>query len=98
MSSQISIKQTRLFERTVKKLNKQDKKALDSAIRQVATNPDSGQSKAGDLSEVQVYKFRFTNHQALLAYTYNDEEIILTLLAVGSHENFYRDLKHYLKG
>jgi mRNA-degrading endonuclease RelE of RelBE toxin-antitoxin system len=28
-----------------------------------------------------------------LAYTYDDEKIIVTLLAVGSHENFYRDLK-----
>ena len=97
MCSQIRIKQTPLFERTIKKLNKQDKKALDGAVRHVAQNPEAGQVKSGDLSEVQVYKFRFTNHQGLLAYTYIEEELVLTLLGVGSHENFYRDLKHYIK-
>lgn len=29
----------------------------------------------------------------LLAYTYNDGTITLTLFAFGPHENFYRDLK-----
>lgn len=29
----------------------------------------------------------------LLAYTYNDGTITLTLFAFGAHENFYRDLK-----
>jgi mRNA-degrading endonuclease YafQ of YafQ-DinJ toxin-antitoxin module len=33
------------------------------------------------------------NQLALLAYTYEDNRLILTLLALGSHENFYRDLK-----
>jgi len=30
---------------------------------------------------------------ALLAYEYDDASDTLTLLAFGSHENFYRDLK-----
>ena len=29
----------------------------------------------------------------LLAYTCHDQTITLTLLALGAHENFYRDLK-----
>lgn len=97
MCSQIRIKQTQLFERKIKKLSKQDKKALDDAVRHVAQNPEVGQVKSGDLSEVRVYKFRFTNQQSLLAYTYIEEELVLTLLGVGSHENFYRDLKNYMK-
>jgi len=28
-----------------------------------------------------------------LAYTYEEQTITLTLLALGTHENFYRDLK-----
>jgi mRNA-degrading endonuclease YafQ of YafQ-DinJ toxin-antitoxin module len=30
----------------------------------------------------------------LLAYTYEEEVVTLTLLALGSHENFYRNLKN----
>jgi len=30
----------------------------------------------------------------LIAYTFEEENIVLTFLAIGSHENFYRDLKN----
>jgi hypothetical protein len=33
------------------------------------------------------------NNEALIAYTYNPDTDTLTLLALGYHENFYRDLK-----
>jgi len=33
------------------------------------------------------------NKLALLAYEYDEVKDELTLLAFGSHENFYRDLK-----
>jgi len=29
----------------------------------------------------------------LLAYRFTEDELALTLLALGTHENFYRDLK-----
>jgi hypothetical protein len=49
--------------------------------------------KKGDLNGIRVYKFRMVNQLALLAYEYDDANDRLTLLAYGSHENFYRDLK-----
>ena len=49
--------------------------------------------KAGDLSGVSVYKFKMVKQLTLLAYKYEDQAITLTLLALGAHENFYRDLK-----
>jgi len=51
------------------------------------------QQKRGDLDFLQVYKFRMNNQLTLLAYSYEEEIITLTLLDVGSHENFYRDIK-----
>jgi len=36
------------------------------------------------------------NQLNLLAYSYEDEVLTLSLLALGSHENFYRDLKQSL--
>ncbi|MBU0801066.1 MAG: type II toxin-antitoxin system RelE/ParE family toxin, partial [Alphaproteobacteria bacterium] len=52
-----------------------------------------GEAKVGDLAGVSVYKFKMTGQLTLLAYSYAGETITLTLLAVGPHENFYRDLK-----
>ena len=83
---------TPTFERTVKKLHKQQKAALDDAVRIIASQPEAGESKVGDLAGVQVYKFRMGNLLCLLAYRVLDENT-LKLLMVGPHENFYRDLK-----
>ena len=48
---------TPTFERTVKKLHKQQKAALDGAVRAIANQPDIGESKVGDLAGVLVEQF-----------------------------------------
>ncbi len=89
----MDILQTPRFAKQVKKLKSNQKKALDEAVKTIAENPMLGIQKRGDLSFLRVYKFKMQQQQAWLAYSYDDEEIIITLLAVGAHENFYRDLK-----
>jgi len=66
---------------------------LDGAIKQIIKNPSIGELKKGDLNGVQVYKFKMVNQLTLLAYDFNADKKQLILLALGSHENFYRDLK-----
>ena len=83
---------TPTFVRAVKKLHKQQKVALDEAVRAIAKQPDVGDAKVGDLAGVQVYTFRMGTLLCLLAYRVLDENT-LKLLMVGPHENFYRDLK-----
>lgn len=83
---------TPTFERAVKKLHKQQKTALDEAVRAIVGQPEAGETKAGDLADVQIYKLRMGNLLCLLAYRVLDENT-LKLLMVGPHENFYRDLK-----
>jgi mRNA-degrading endonuclease RelE of RelBE toxin-antitoxin system len=83
---------TPTFERAVKKLHRQQKAALDEAVRVIASQPEAGETKVGDLAGVRVYKFRMGALPCLLAYRVLDENAI-KLLMVGPHENFYRDLK-----
>lgn len=83
---------TPTFERTVKRLHKQQKAALDEAVRTIARQPEAGEAKVGDLAGVRVYKFRMGGLLCLLAYRVLDENT-LKLLMVGPHENFYPDLK-----
>lgn len=45
---------TPTFERTVKKLHRQQKIALDQAVRAVASQPELGEAKVGDLTGVRV--------------------------------------------
>jgi mRNA-degrading endonuclease RelE of RelBE toxin-antitoxin system len=83
---------TPTFQRTVKKLHPQQKTVLDEAVRTIASQPEVGEIKVGDLVGVQVFKFRIGDLQCLLAYRLLDENT-LKLLMVGPHENFYRYLK-----
>jgi len=89
----MNIVQTTTFSRTVKKLHKNQKADLDKAVKAIVDNPDIGEPKAGDLVGISVYKFKMVGQLTLLAYKYEDQTITLTLLALGTHENFYRDLK-----
>ena len=56
-------------------------------------DPLIGDQKSGDLNGIRVYKFKMVNQLRLLAYSYEDDVLTLTLIALGSQENFYRDLK-----
>ena len=89
----IAVFQTAVFLRTKKKLNNNQIKDLDKAVRQIVEDPRIGQKKAGDLSDVWVYKFRIAKQENLLAYQWDESRRIL--IALGVHENFYRDLKNF---
>lgn len=89
----MNITQTSHFRKTVKKLHKNQKKDLDEAVKAIVEYPNIGDEKVGNLSGISVYKFKMVKQLTLLAYKYENETITLTLLALGTHENFYRDLK-----
>lgn len=89
----MKILQSNLFIKTVKKLHKSEKELLDEAIKTLIAQPELGDLKTGDLNGVRVYKFKVNINQMLLAYRYQKETLVLMLLAYGTHENFYRDLK-----
>lgn len=93
MTTNLKIKQTSLFKKVVKKLPKENKCRLDEEIKKLAKNPTLGVQKKGDLDFLRVHKFKISNQQYLLGYTYHEEEVVLTLLKFGVHENFYRDIR-----
>jgi len=82
------------FLKFLKRLSNNEKKDLDEAVRAVAKDVNIGEMKKGDLNGVKVYKFHMVKKLTLLAYEYDGANDKLTLLACGSHENFYRDLKN----
>ncbi|WP_212111498.1 type II toxin-antitoxin system RelE/ParE family toxin [Bartonella queenslandensis] len=89
----MQVLQTNSFKKAVKKLHANQKEDLDQAVRDIISDPTLGDAKIGDLAGIFVHKFKMAKQLTLLAYSYEDQTITLTLLALGSHENFYRDLK-----
>ena len=91
----MKIFQSRSFERKVKRFSKREKKKLDEEIQKILNNPSIGSEKKGDLRGVFVHKFKIQTNQYLLAYRFFGEN--LELIMIGPHENYYRDLKSYLR-
>jgi len=91
----MKIVQSRIFEQKVNKLNARQKAQLDEAIRIILKNPASGEQKKGDLKLVFVYKFYINRTLYLLAYSFTQE--LFELIMFGPHENYYSNLKKYLK-
>jgi mRNA-degrading endonuclease RelE of RelBE toxin-antitoxin system len=91
----MKIYQSRIFEKKVKKMSKAEKDALDREVKNIAENPNVGEEKKGDLKGVFVHKFKLKTNLFLLSY--RKIGVDLELIMIGSHENYYRDLKSYLK-
>lgn len=85
--------QTPRFSRLYKKLGKRQLSALHEAMDLVLKNPQSGQRKVGDLSELYVFKYKLGSEEWLLGYTLHTSKKIIAWHAIGHHENFYRDVK-----
>ncbi|SDU67318.1 type II toxin-antitoxin system RelE/ParE family toxin [Desulfobacula phenolica] len=91
----MKILQSRSFERKVKKFSKQDKVILDEQIQIIVEKPSIGEEKKGDLRGVHVHKFKIKTILYLLSYRFMGDN--LELIMIGPHQNYYRDLKNYLK-
>ena len=91
----MKIYQSRSFENIIKKFSKQEKAILDDEIGKIIKNPLIGEEKKGDLRQIHVFKFKIKSIQYLLSYRLIKDG--LELIMIGPHENYYREVKSYLK-
>jgi len=90
----VELIQTNRFKKAYKKLYPNQLGAVNKAIETVIKNPDIGEQKKGSLSWLRVYKFKVLGQLTLLGYHIEKTgKIVLTLVNIGSHENFYRDIE-----
>ena len=90
----MKVVQTSTFKHQAKKLYVNQKVILDKAIQQILLSPEIGETKKGKLIGIRVYKFQMINQLTLLAYEISSDRMQLILLAIGSHENFYKNLEN----
>ncbi|MDE2059146.1 MAG: type II toxin-antitoxin system RelE/ParE family toxin [candidate division NC10 bacterium] len=82
-----------LFHRRKKKASRSLQEAIDAAVRMILTDPLIGTPKVGALKGVRVFKLIHEGLEYLVAYRSAVRERQIRFLAVGPHENFYRDLQ-----
>lgn len=83
----------------IKKLkDKKLKKAFQNAVDEICRDYTVGQAKTGDLSGVYGYDIYYNKTNYELAYTveYVNDTVIIVIMA-GTRENFYDELKKYMK-
>ncbi|MBC2770632.1 type II toxin-antitoxin system RelE/ParE family toxin [Pusillimonas sp. 7-48] len=90
----------RPFMQYVKKAPRPLQLVIADEIERISDAPETGQLKAGDLAGMRVHKFRFNRQEFLLAYEWQCDPQAggdLIFYQIGPHENFYDDLKRYLR-
>jgi hypothetical protein len=88
------------FAQFVKKQSKPFQAAIEDEVLLICEKPELGELKVGDLAGIRVYKFKFNRQEYLIAYSRHAETIEILLIdfyKIGTHENFYTELKKYLK-
>lgn len=91
------------FIRFVKKAHKPLQLAIEDVVEEICETPQIGEAKLGDLSGIRVHKFNRMEY--LVAYRSPDpsteglplELLVIDFYQIGSHENFYDELKRYLR-
>ena len=92
----------RPFAQYVKKTHKPLQLAIEDEVGVVCDDPDIGELKVGDLAGIRVHKFRFSRQEYLIAYRAPKDDVpveflVIDFYQVGAHENFYAELKQYLR-
>lgn len=91
----------RPFAQFVKKQSKPFQAVIEDEVRFICENPETGEAKIGDLAGIRVHKFKFNRQEYLIAYSQSVDETVQILMIdfykIGSHENFYSELKKYLQ-
>ena len=85
------------YNQTKKKLPEVLRSELNRQKNLIAENPLLGIPKKGELRGIYVHKFNLLGQEYLLAYMLDHKAKAIIFLAIGGHENFYRDLARYLK-
>lgn len=77
-----------------KKLLKKYKEAIDA----IAEDYTVGEAKTGDLSGIYCYDvfYNKTNYEIAYRVEYIEDEVVVVIMA-GTRENFYKELKNYMK-
>ncbi|MCM3761048.1 type II toxin-antitoxin system RelE/ParE family toxin [Alkalihalobacillus oceani] len=93
------IRFTAAAKRYLKKLKEKPlKDAFKDSLTALRENPYLGSPKQGDLAGVYGYDLKYKGNAYEIAYTiYETDGKLIVVVLAGTRENFYDELKRYLK-
>jgi hypothetical protein len=83
------------FRRFVKKQTRSFQLVIEDEAERILKDSEMGEAKKGDLAGFRVHKFSFHKQEYLIAYKVLKSDLIFYM--IDTHENFYRELKRYIR-
>ena len=83
------------FKKYAKKLPRHLQQIILDAVEDILTDTEIGELKKGDLNGFRIHKFMMGHQLTLMAYKVESDSLVL--YQAGPHQNFYKNLKIYLK-
>lgn len=93
------IRFTGAAEKYLKKVKEKSLKIkFREALEKISCDPYIGELKTGDLADVYCYDVYYSKTNYELAYRiYEEDEQLVVVILAGTRENFYDELKRYMK-
>jgi len=80
----------------IKKLDQPIRKEVKIRLEIIARDPHIGRKKKGKLHDIWGYGFNWKGVAYRIAYKIYQDELIILILAAGSHEGFWEDISRYI--
>ena len=91
---------TRKMEKVLKQVEKKNKLLfveLSKHQKEIIDNPLVGYQLKGDLKEFRSLDFKFRKVDLRICYAYYEDDNHVTFVYTGTRENFYDEVKRYVK-
>lgn len=88
------------MEKVLKQVKKKNKQLFDEISKyqnEIIENPQFGYLLKGDLNEFRSLDFKFRQVELRICYAYFEGEDHVTFVYAGTRENFYDEVKRYVK-
>lgn len=91
---------TKKMEKLLKQIKKKGMQLyteIHNQQQEIINNPLIGKNLKGDLKDFKSHDFKFKAVDIRICYAYHEEDEHVTFVFFGTRENFYDEVKRYLK-
>lgn len=77
--------------------DKKLKSKIQDAINTIMNDYSTGELKQGDLAGIYCYDVFYAGTNYEIAYRFEEQKVVIVVIMIGTRENFYNELKRYMK-